>query len=120
TAAKVLRRPAAARRRPIVALVVCASLVTGGCSSTSGWVKVRDTPHTPLSGTLNLVSRQGPKPTDRTLQLLRRYNLADQLNGDRAVLLGHLEEIQQREPHRENEYAMAELAYVTAKQSEVL
>jgi pimeloyl-ACP methyl ester carboxylesterase len=120
TAAKVFRRPAAARCRRIIALVVCASLVTGGCSSTSGWVKVRDTPHNPLSGTLNLVSRQGPKPTERTLQLLRRYNLADQLNGDRAVLLGHLEEIQQREPHRENEYAMAELAYVTAKQSEVL
>src|SRR5262249_8185401 len=69
---------------------------------------------------LNLVSRQGPKPTERTMQLLRRYNLADQWNGDRVALLAHLEEIQQREPHRENEYAMAELAYVTAKQSELL
>jgi pimeloyl-ACP methyl ester carboxylesterase len=104
----------------LLSLFVCGALVAGGCSTSSGWVKVRDTPHNPLSGTLNLVSRGGPKPTDRTLQLLRCYNLADQWNGDRVALLAHLEEIQLREPHRENEYAMAELAYVTAKQSELL
>jgi pimeloyl-ACP methyl ester carboxylesterase len=108
------------RRWRFVVLWMCLVLTTGSCSTSSGWVKVRDTPHNPLTGTLDLVSRQGPKPTERTLQLLRRYNLADQWTGDRTALLSHLEEIQQREPHRENEYAMAELAYVTAKQSELL
>ena len=54
------------------------------------------------------------------MQLLRRYNLADEWDGDRKELLARLEEIQEREPDRENEYAMAELAYITAKQAEML
>jgi hypothetical protein len=62
----------------------------------------------------------GPKPTDRTTQLLRRYDLEAEFHGDRAALLARLEDIQRREPHREHEYAMAEIAYITASQSEKL
>jgi pimeloyl-ACP methyl ester carboxylesterase len=54
------------------------------------------------------------------MQLLRRYDLAGELNGDRAALLSRLEEIQRREPNREHEYAMAEVAYIAATQSEQL
>lgn len=97
-----------------VCLVVCPLI---GCSSTS-WVTLRDTPKNPLAGPLNLVSRQGPKPTARTMQLLRRYNLDEQWSGDRKQLLAELERIQQSEPTRENEYALAELAYIAAKESE--
>lgn len=81
---------------------------------------MRDTPKNPLAGPLNLVSRQGPKPTARTMQLLRRNNLNDQWKGDRKQLLAELEKIQQGEPNRENEYALAELAYIAAKESENL
>src|SRR6185312_10300244 len=91
-----------------------------GCVTGSEWVKVRDTPHNPLAGTLGLVSRSGPKPTDRTIQLLRRYDLEDELKGDRAALLARLEDIQRREPDREHEYAMAEIAYITATQAQKL
>lgn len=91
-----------------------------GCSSHSEWVTVRDTPRNPLSGTLDLVAPGGPKPTDRTVQLLRRYDLKDDLKGDRAALLSRLEDIQRREPEREHEYAMAEIAYITATQAEKL
>lgn len=96
----------------------CLLLAVAGCRTSSEWVTVRDTPRNPLAGTLSLVSRKGPKPTDRTRQLLRRYNLTGLWNGDRASLLAQLEQIQQREPDRENEYAMAELAYIAAKQSD--
>jgi pimeloyl-ACP methyl ester carboxylesterase len=89
-----------------------------GCATNSEWVKVRDTPRNPLAGTLDLVSPGGPKPTDRTMQLLRRYDLAGELHGDRVSLLARLEDIQRREPDREHEYAMAEIAYITASQSE--
>ena len=114
--------PATDRRRRAAALAVCllVAVAVGGCSSSSQWVKVRDTPRNPLATSLNLVSRKGPKPTKRTMQLLRRYDLANQWNGDRKVLLTRLEEIQLREPDRENEYAMAELAYITAKEAENL
>jgi hypothetical protein len=103
-------------------LICCAlaALVVGGCASTTEWVKVRDTPRNPLAGTLDLVAPGGPKPTDRTMQLLRRYDLEGDLKGDRAALLARLEEIQRREPEREHEYAMAEIAYITATQSEKL
>jgi triacylglycerol esterase/lipase EstA (alpha/beta hydrolase family) len=91
-----------------------------GCAGNSEWVKVRDTPKNPLAGTLDLVSPGGPKPTPRTMQLLRRYDLASELKGDQAALLARLEEIHRREPNREHEYAMAEIAYITASQSEKL
>ncbi|HEX3601542.1 MAG TPA: hypothetical protein VHU84_15430, partial [Lacipirellulaceae bacterium] len=65
-----------------------------GCATGSEWVKVRDTPRNPLAGSLDLLSRNGPKPTDRTIQLLRRYDLEDELKGDRAALLARLEDIQ--------------------------
>src|SRR6476646_3268135 len=110
-------------RRRLRYSVVCACLtaaLAGGCATSSEWVKVRDTPRNPLAGTLNLVSRGGPKPTDRTTQLLRRYDLEGELHGDRASLLARLEDIQRREPDREHEYAMAEVAYITATQSKKL
>jgi pimeloyl-ACP methyl ester carboxylesterase len=100
---------------PIVALLAFA-----GCAAQSEWVTVRDTPKNPLAGTLDLVSSAGPKPTDRTMQLLRRYDLEGELKGDRAALLSRLQDIQRREPDRENEYAMAEVAYITATQAEKL
>jgi pimeloyl-ACP methyl ester carboxylesterase len=96
------------------------TLYCAGCASQSEWVTVRDTPRNPLAGTLDLVSPAGPKPTKRTMQLLRRYDLEGELKGDRAALLSRLEDIQRREPNREHEYAMAEIAYITATQSEKL
>jgi triacylglycerol esterase/lipase EstA (alpha/beta hydrolase family) len=91
---------------------------TLGCaSSSSKWVALRSTPRNPLSDSLGLLTRQGPKPTARTLQLLRRYDLDANLS-DRRALLTQLGEIDRSEPHREHLYALAELAYVGAKRAE--
>jgi pimeloyl-ACP methyl ester carboxylesterase len=119
-----MRADRADRRRkalPAGLLVLsCVLLGVGGCAGNAEWVKVRDTPRNPLAGTLDLLSPHGPKPTERTMQLLRRYDLEDELKGDRAALLARLEDFQRREPDREHEYAMAEIAYITAKQAEQL
>lgn len=104
----------------VVVLLGTTAATLIGCATKAQWVTVRDTPRNPLAGTLDLVSPGGPKPTARTMQLLRRYDLADDLKGDRAALLARLEAIQQREPHPEHEYAMAEIAYITATQAEKL
>jgi len=109
-----------ARVAAVLALAGIALACIGGCATKAEWVKVRDTPRNPLAGSLNLVSRHGPKPTDRTIQLLRRYDLESELKGDRAALLARLEDLQRREPDREHEYAMAEIAYITATQAEKL
>jgi hypothetical protein len=53
------------------------------------------------------------------VQLLRRYDLEDNLKGDRGELLAKLEEVDGREPNREHVYAMAELAYVGGKKAEL-
>ncbi len=104
-----------------IALIFClVSVAASGCATSSEWVTIRDTPRNPLAGTLNLLSPGGPKPTTRTLQLLRRYDLEKDLSGDRAALLARLEDIQRSEPDREHEYAMAELAYIAATQAEQL
>lgn len=121
----VARRPPASRQSRtawlhVTTFAVCSAVCCSGCATSSKWVEVRTTPRNPLAGTLDLVSPGGPKPTPRTMQLLRRYDLAGDLDADRAALLARLEEVQRREPDREHEYAMAEIAYITASQAEKL
>ena len=106
-------------RLRLLAMVLLAACMTVGCvSSSSKWVALRATPRNPLTETLGLVTRSGPKPTEQTIQLLRRYDLEDDLSADRAALLARLDQIDQQEPNRVNAYAMAELAYVGAKRHE--
>ena len=93
-------------------------LLLVGCSSNEQWVSVRSAPNDPLAETLQVFSPNGPQPTERTLQLLRRYNLADHLSEARPGLLAQIEEIDRQEPSRENDYAIAELAYLDAKKLE--
>ena len=107
------------RPRAMVAIALTALSLSVGCfSSHNKWVALRSTPRNPLTDTLGLLTRSGPKPTERTIQMLRRYDLEDELTGDRRALLARLNEIDQREPHRLNAYALAELAYVGAKREE--
>lgn len=52
------------------------------------------------------------------MQMLRRYDLVERLDGDRGELLREIDAIDHREPSREHLYAQAELAYVGAKKAE--
>ena len=99
----------------VFTLVLAAPL---GCATSNPWVSVRDTPKNPLAAPLGLLSPGGPRPTPRTRQLLRRFDLLDAVDGDRCALLYQLEQLQQREPDAEHEYAIAELAYLAAKRAE--
>jgi pimeloyl-ACP methyl ester carboxylesterase len=102
----------------IVWLLTAAIVFAPGCASTSSkWVSLRSTPRNPLTDALGLVAKQGPKPTERTLQLLRRYNLEEKL-GDKPALMAELNAINRREPNREHLYALAEVAYVGAKRAD--
>jgi len=102
----------------LVAIALVVACVNGGCATSNQWVSLRTTPRNPLSDTLGLLTKQGPKPTLRTVQLLRRYNLEDELHGDREQLLAKLSDIDQQDLNREHVYAIAELAYVGAKRAE--
>jgi pimeloyl-ACP methyl ester carboxylesterase len=83
-------------------------------------VSVRKTPKNPLAGPLNLLSNQGPQPSDRALQLLRRYDLADAFAADPGQALVELRTSIGEEPTAEKVYVYAELAYVTAKRVDAM
>jgi pimeloyl-ACP methyl ester carboxylesterase len=109
------------------AAMVWLALATAGCSvdrlaKLADWtapqtVTVRKTPHNPLEGTLNLVSRGGPKPTPQVEQFLRRHNLED-ASGDPRQVLAEMQKIITAEPDSENIYAYAELAYIYGKRAD--
>lgn len=95
------------------------AISTAGCvASHNKWITLRTTPRNPLTESLGLLNRSGPKPTERTIQLLRRYDLEEDLTANRAELLARLNDIDLQEPNRLNAYALAELAYVGAKREE--
>lgn len=102
----------------IAVVFFCAfALALPGCAS-SNYLTVRQVPRNPLEGPLQLVSYSGPKPTQRTEQLLRRFALYDtqQSNPEQALLKLH-EELQ-REPTPDKYYSFAELSLIAAKRAE--
>lgn len=100
-----------------VAITLAACLVLWGCTTTN-WVELRETPKNPLVDRLSLFSHGGAKPSERTMQLLRRYGLDDRLDGDRFALLAQLDQINDQESDREIVYAIAELSFVGAADEE--
>jgi len=91
--------------------------IGAGCAASKG-VSLRSVPRNPLAEQLKLGSRSGPEPSARTMQLLRVWNLEDQLDGDVRDLLAQLQVITRREPSAERVYAIAELAYLGGKRLE--
>jgi hypothetical protein len=79
---------------------------------------LRSVPRSPLVEQLGLTARGGPRPSDRTQQLLRVYDLSDDLKGDPQSLLHKVQVIVDREPSAEKIYSMAELSYLQAKRVE--
>ena len=96
-------------------LAACAILALSalGCARTH-YVTARTAPENPLQESLAISSHSGPKPSERTLEFLRSYNLADDLAGDPRKLLAQVEQMKivQREPSPEGNYAAAEVAYI--------
>ena len=79
---------------------------------------LRDMPASPLAAPLQLFSRRGPQPTPRTVQLLRRYDLAEDLDGEANQLTAELQRLIEQEPAAEKVYALAELAFIQGRQLE--
>jgi len=111
------RRPQPTAAAGLVTLAAALVLMVAGCA-TSKWVEVRSVPRNPLVDELKLTSWGGPEPTKRTMQVLRVWNLTDDLQGDPQPLLAKLQAIADRDPSAEKVYAMSELAYLGAKEEE--
>ncbi len=93
----------------LFALTCCVALA--GCSSRR-YLLERNSPFNPLTTTLNLLSREGPQPSERTQQILRRYDLTAQQRRAPGPVLIRLQEELNREPTLDKYYAFAELSYL--------
>jgi hypothetical protein len=100
----------------VVAMAWLAVLSAAGC--TSNTIALRSVPKSPLVAEFDLTSRSGPKVSERTTQLLRVYNLSNDLQIDHRPVLKKLQAINDREPSADNVYAMSELAFLGAKKAE--
>lgn len=98
---------------PLLAL----ALLLSGCSS-NRYIEERESPWDPLTRQLRLMSRRGPKPTDRTLHLLRRYDLVKDQERDLGAVLARLQQELIDEPSLDKIYAVSELAYIGAKKAD--
>lgn len=92
-------------------------VVLTGCMNTN-WARLRRIPRNALTATLQLNSRKGPRPTEQTLQTLRRYDLVPLLDERPEQLVAAMQQVAQRDPTADNVYAVAEVAYVSAKRLE--
>jgi len=113
-AAGLRHTPSVRRWGTALAIVV---LVAGGCTSTK-WVNLRPVPVNPLVEELGLASEM--RPTPRVMQLLRVYNLTQELEQDPRALLEKFQAIADREPSADKVYALAELAYLGAHRLQTL
>lgn len=111
--------PAGRFSRSAIAWILLLLLVlTTGCQSGGGWVRVRRIPYDPLNDALALSSWRGPRPTPRVAQWLRRYDLADQFKGPPVEFVSAVQEVVESQPSAEDRYALAELAYIAGKRLE--
>jgi len=98
--------------------LVISPLVLAGCATTR-YVEVRSVPRSPLVDRLKLTSYNGPQPTDRTMQVLRQYDLLDELSkNDPRIVVNKLQDVTDRMPSAERIYSLAELNYLGAKKIE--
>jgi pimeloyl-ACP methyl ester carboxylesterase len=108
------------RRAPQVGLIAIMLLFAAcGCAGPR-WVALRDTPQNPLSERLMLMSRGGPRPSERTLAFLRRYDLEDEADGDARKLLERVQKIVEIEPTADALSAAAEISYVGGAKEQLL
>lgn len=98
---------------PLWLLLFCVLLLgaMNGCAR-QRFVTLRRVPKNPLEAPLKLLSRSGPRPTDRTEQVLRRYGLTERQKKEPQRVLVDLEAEIEKEPTSEKIYSYAELSYI--------
>jgi pimeloyl-ACP methyl ester carboxylesterase len=101
----------------LISLTLVATFVVGGCSG-QRYIVRREQPFNVLAGPLQLVKRSGPRPTPRTIQLLRRYDLVAQQEREPQAALARLQQEIATDPNPEKICSYAELSYIEGKRLE--
>ena len=90
-----------------------------GCASQTDFVTVRNSSRNPFVSSLKTLPDVGSRqPSERTTQLLRRYNLEEAYRADTDAAATYIANAAQPENQHEHEFAIAELEYLAAKRVE--
>ena len=98
--------------------VACVCTIASFGCATQKYVQMRSTPKNPLTESLDLLSRTGPKVTERTTTLLRHFALLDLYKSNPEECLVQLQELAMDEKGAEKVYAISELAYTMGSKAE--
>jgi pimeloyl-ACP methyl ester carboxylesterase len=101
---------------PAVGLLTLVALLSG-CAQ-QRYITAREKPYSTLTGPLKLLARSGPKPTPRTEQILRRYDLIQELEKSPDKVLAQLEQEIKADPAPDKICSYAELAFIRGKRLE--
>lgn len=102
------------RARVIAFSLATFCLLFTGCAN-SNWARLRPAPFNPLTRQLELDSRAGPRPTQRTLQMLRRNDLVKYIEEESpSDFVSRVQSVAYDEPTADNVYSIAEVAYIGA------
>jgi pimeloyl-ACP methyl ester carboxylesterase len=106
----------AARGCATLALLLVAML-SAGCAQ-QRYIRLRERHQGPLASSMALLTRKEPKPTPRTAQLLRRYDLVSLQNKNPEIALVKLQQEVEADPDPDKICSYAELSYLEGKRLE--
>ena len=91
----------------------------GGCAAQK-WAELRENSRNPFLGYVHTWGQSEQEPSERTMLVLRRYDLLDDYRRAPTELCVKLRDRFNQEPAPDTLYALAELAYLGGKRAEAL
>src|SRR4029079_13622979 len=91
--------------------LIALAMLPAGCAQ-QRYITLREKPNPFFSSALNVFPRHEPRPTARTLQLLRRYNLLELQEKKPEIALTKLQQEIEADPDPDKICSYAELAYL--------
>jgi pimeloyl-ACP methyl ester carboxylesterase len=100
-------------------LLAVAFVFTEGCAAQK-WAELRRTPQNPLAEQWHRMTTYGVEPSERTMLVLRRFDLVDLYERNPRDLCVQLRARFAAEPAPDTLYALAELAYLGGKRADTV
>jgi len=102
------------RMRYLISISCLLALIATSAGCTTKYLLVRDNPFNPLANALKINDNGGAQATDRTSQILRRYDLVKLWKSSPDDTLSQLHHAMTDDASSEMVYAYAELSYIRA------
>ncbi len=101
------------------ALLIAAVLMACVSGCAQRFVELRERRFDPVADRIKLYALGGPRPTERTEQVLRKYGLDEGFLSDGTNAIEQLARVHEVEPTHQACYALAELNYIAGRKKEL-